>query len=116
VLGNNLCGIHGEFRDQLRALGLEFVLQVDPSQRTGWAQPIRREKNRTRWRAVEKSPEPLTLLRLFAAQKTVKWRPCSWEAADGQIRPTGLAWLRVYLAGALDRGARTLEGVWLVVD
>jgi hypothetical protein len=26
------------------------------------------------------------------------------------------AWMKVYLPGALDRGAQTLEEVWLVVD
>jgi SRSO17 transposase len=116
VLGDNAYGINGEFRDQLRALGLEFFLQIDPGQLTGWAQPVRLEKKRTHWHVVEKSPEPLTLLKLFAAQKTVKWRPCSWKAADGQTRHTRLAWMRVYLAGALDRGAQTLEEAWLVVD
>jgi len=116
VLGDNAYGINGEFRDRLRALGLEFFLQIDPGQLTGWAQPVRLEKKRTHWHVVEKSPEPLTLLKLFATQKTVKWRPCSWKAADGQTRHTRLAWMRVYLAGALDRGAQTLEEVWLVVD
>ena len=116
VLGDNAYGINGEFRDQLRALGLEFFLQIDPAQLNGWAQPVRLEKKRTRWHVVEKSPEPLTLVKLFAAQKTVKWCPCSWKAADGQTRHTRLAWMRVYLPGALDRGAPALEEVWLVVD
>ena len=36
--------------------------------------------------------------------------------ADGQTRRTRLAWLKVYLPGALARGAEALEQVWLVVD
>ena len=116
VLGDNAYGINGEFRDQLRALGLEFFLQIDPAQLNGWAHPVKLEKKRTRWHVADKSPEPLSLLKLFAAQKTVKWHACSWKSAEGQTRHTRLAWMRVYLAGALDRGAQTLEEVWLVVD
>jgi SRSO17 transposase len=116
VLGDNAYGINGEFRDQLRALGLEFFLQIDPSQITGWAQPVTVERKRTRWHAVADAPAPSTLLKLWAGQKAVKWHPCSWKAADGQRRHTRLAWMRVYLPGALDRGDQTLEEVWLVVD
>jgi hypothetical protein len=116
VLGDNAYGINGEFRDGVRALGLEFFLQVDPSQLNGWAQSVALEKKRTRWHVAANAPAPLSLLKVFAAQKAVKWRPCSWKAADGQRRHTRLAWMKVYLPGALDRGAQTLEEVWLVVD
>jgi SRSO17 transposase len=116
VLGDNAYGINGEFRDGVRALGMEFFLQVDPSQLNGWAQSVALEKKRTRWHVVASAPAPLSLLKAFATQKTVKWRPCSWKAADGQTRHTRLAWMKVYLPGALDRGAQTLEEVWLVVD
>jgi len=116
VLGDNAYGINGEFRDGVRALGMEFFLQVDPSQLNGWAQSVALEKKRTRWHVAANAPAPLSLLKVFAAQKAVKWRPCSWEAADGQTRHTRLAWMKVYLPGALDRGAQTLEEVWLVVD
>ena len=116
VLGDNAYGINGEFRDELRCLGLEFFLQIDPGQLTGWAQPVRLEKKRTRWHVVADAPAASTLLKLFAAQKAVKWRPCSWKAADGQTRHTRLAWMRVYLPGGLDRESQSLEEVWLVVD
>ena len=116
VLGDNAYGINGEFRDELRSLGLEFFLQIDPGQLTGWAQPMKLEKKRTRWHVVADAPAASTLFKLFAAQKTGKWRPCSWKAADGQTRHTRLAWMRVYLPGALDRGSQSLEEVWLVVD
>jgi len=82
----------------------------------GWAQPVTVERKRTRWHVVADTPAAPTLLKLFAAHKAVKWRPCSWKAADGQTRHTRLAWMRVYLPGALDRGAQNLEGLWLVVD
>ena len=116
VLGDNAYGINGEFRDGVRALGMEFFLQVDPSQLNGWAQSVALEKKRTRWHVAANAPAPLSLLKVFAAHKAVKWRPCSWKAADGQTRHTRLAWMKVYLPGALDRGAQTLEEVWLVVD
>jgi SRSO17 transposase len=116
VLGDNAYGINGEFRDGVRALGMEFFLQVDPSQLNGWAQSVALEKKRTRWHVAANVPAPLSLLKVFAAHKAVKWRPCSWKAADGQTRHTRLAWMKVYLPGALDRGAQTLEEVWLVVD
>jgi SRSO17 transposase len=116
VLGDNAYGINGEFRDGVRALGMEFFLQVDPSQLNGWAQSVALEKKRTRWHVAANAPAPLSLRKVFAAQKAVKWRPCSWKAADGQTRHTRLAWMKVYLPGALDRGAQTLEEVWLVVD
>jgi len=116
VLGDNAYGINGEFRDGLRALGMEFFLQVDPSQLNGWAQSVAVEKKRTRWHVAANARAPVSLLQVFAAQKAVKWRPGSWKAADGQTRHTRLAWMKVYLPGALDRGAQTLEEVWLVVD
>jgi SRSO17 transposase len=116
VLGDNAYGINGEFRDGLRALGMEFFLQVDPSQLNGWAQPVALEQKRTRWQVAANVPAPQSLLKVFAAQKAVKWRSCSWKAADGQTRHTRLTWMKVYLPGALDRGAQALEEVWLVVD
>ena len=53
---------------------------------------------------------------MFAGQKPPAWQPCSWKGADGQTRRTRLAWMKVYLAGVLDRGAAHLEELWLVVD
>jgi len=116
VLGDSAYGINGEFRDGLRGLGLEFFLQIDPGQLTGWTQPVALEKKRTRWHVVANAPAASTLLKLFAAQKAVNWRSCSWKAADEQTRHTRLAWMKVYLPGTLDRGAQSLEEVWLVVD
>src|ERR1035438_1787602 len=90
VLGDNAYGINGEFRDGVRALGMEFFLQVDPSQLNGWAQSVALEKKRTRGHVAANVPAPLSLLKVFAAHKAVKWRPCSWKAADGQTRHVNL--------------------------
>jgi SRSO17 transposase len=116
VLGDNAYGINGEFRDELRRLGLEFFLQVDADQLNGWAQPVALEKKRTRWQVAENTPPASTLKKLFAAQKSLKWQACSWKTAQGEKRHTRLAWMRVYLPGALERGADSLEEVWLGVD
>jgi SRSO17 transposase len=115
VLGDNAYGSNGEFRDQIRAMGLEFFLQIDPSQRNGWAHPVPVEKKRTRWQTAADVPAT-SLFKLWAGQKAVKWQACTWKAADGQRRHTRLAWMKVYLPGALDRGSQSLEEVWLVVD
>jgi SRSO17 transposase len=116
VLGDNAYGINGEFRDQLRALGLEFFLQVDAHHLTGWAQPVKVEKQRTHWHVVAGAPAASTLLALWAGQKKVQWHACSWKKADGQRHHTRLGWMKVYLPGALGRGAQSLEEAWLVVD
>jgi SRSO17 transposase len=116
VLGDNAYGINGPFRDGLRELGLEFFLQVDARQLTGWAQPVALERKRTRWQVRQPQSKALSLAQLFAEQKKPEWHPCSWKAADGQTRRTRLAWMKVYLAGSLDRGASKLEELWLVVD
>jgi hypothetical protein len=116
VLGDNAYGINGAFRDGLRELGLEFFLQGDAQQLRGWAQPVALERKRTRWQVREPHPKALSLAQLFAGQKKAQWHPCSWKAVDGQTRRTRLAWMKVYLAGALDRGAADLEELWLVVD
>jgi len=116
VLADSAYGNNGDFRAGLRNLGLEFFLQIDPQQLTGWAQPVALEKKRTRWQVRAGSPGARKLAELFAAQPSVRWHPCSWKAADGQTRHTRLAWLRVYLPGTLDRGHDHLEELWLVVD
>jgi SRSO17 transposase len=116
VLADSAYGNNGGFRAGLRDLDLEFFLPIDPQQLTGWAQPVALEKKRTRWQVREGEPAARKLAELFAAEKSVRWHPCSWKAADGQTRHTRLAWLRVYLPGTLDRGQEHLEELWLVVD
>ena len=116
VLADSAYGNNGDFRAGLRNLGLEFFLQIDPQQLTGWAQPVALEKKRTRWQVRAGAPGARKLGELFAAQPSVRWHPGSWKAADGQTRHTRLAWLRVYLPGTLDRGQDHLEELWLVVD
>jgi SRSO17 transposase len=116
VLGDNAYGINGPFRDGLRELDLEFFLQVDAQSLLGWDKPVALEPRRTRWQVRKDQSKALPLAELFAGQKNIQWHLCSWKASDGQTRHTRLAWLKVYLAGSLDRGAAKLEELWLVVD
>jgi SRSO17 transposase len=116
VLADSAYGNNGDFRAGLRALNLEFFLQIDPRQLTGWTQPVALEAKRTRWHVREGEPLVRPLAELFASATSVRWHPCSWKAADGQTRRTRLAWMKVYLPAPLDRGKDSLEEVWLVVD
>jgi SRSO17 transposase len=116
VLGDGVYGINGEFREGLRELKMEFFLQVDAGQLTGWAKPVALEKKRTLWHVRPDQPPAQPLAAVFANQRAIAWQRCSWKAADGQTRRTRLAWIKVYLPGALERGSEKLEEVWLVVD
>jgi SRSO17 transposase len=116
VLADSAYGNNGDFRAGLRALNLQFFLQIDPRQLTGWTQPVAVEPKRTRWHVREGEPDARPLAELFAKATSVRWHPCSWKAADGQTRHTRLAWMKVYLPAPLDRGKDYLEEVWLVVD
>lgn len=116
VLGDYVYGINGEFRDGLRGLGLEFFLQIDLGQLVGWTQPVAVEKKRKRWHVVEGQAPSQSLAALWSGQKKVDWHAVSWKAADGSTRRTRLAWLKIYLSSALERGAAGLEELWLVVD
>ncbi len=116
VLGDYAYGINGQFRDGLRRLGLEFFLQIDLGQLVGWTRPVAVEKKRKHWHVRPGQPSAKGLAALWAEQKSADWHKVSWKAADGKTRRTRLAWLKVYLASALERGAADLEEVWLVAD
>lgn len=116
VLGDAAYGNNGEFRDGLRNAGMEFFLQIDPRQLLGWAKPVDLVLKRTRWHVRENEPPAIPLDKLFSAQKNLPWHPCSWKSASNKTRHTRLAWMKVYLPGALERGADKLEELWLVVD
>ncbi len=80
VLGDNAYGINGAFRDGLRELGLEFFLQVDAQQLTGWAQPVALERKRTRWQVREPHPKAGSLVQLFAETKESSVAPLFLES------------------------------------
>jgi SRSO17 transposase len=116
VLGDFVYGINGPFRDGLRRLGMEFFLQIDQGQLSGWAHPVAVEKKHKYWHVARGQPSAKGLTQLWAEQKSIRWHPVSWKAADGKTRRTRLAWMKVYLPSALERGAEALEELWLVAD
>lgn len=116
VLGDFVYGINGAFRDGLRKLGLEFFLQIDQGQLSGWPHPVAVEKKYKHWHVQAGQPPARNLAQLWAEQKSVRWHALSWKAASGQTRRTRLAWMKVYLPSALERGAEKPEELWLVAD
>jgi SRSO17 transposase len=116
VLADSAYGNNGDFRAGLRALDLEFFLQIDAQQLIGWARPVTVDKKRTRWHVRQGEPAAQPLAQLVAAAPSLRWHPASWKAADGQTRHTRLAWMKVCLPAPLDRGEDQLEALWLVAD
>ena len=116
VLGDCAYGDNAEFRAAVRQLGLEFFLTVDPTKHKGWLQPVRLVRGRKRGRVAEDQPAAQTLLALAQALPEAAWQACTWKAAEGRTRRTRLAWVEAYLQEGLDRPAKELERVWLVVD
>ena len=66
VLADSAYGNSGGFQAGLRALNLEFFLQIDPRQLRGWTQAVAVEKKRTRWQIREGEPAARPLAELFA--------------------------------------------------
>jgi SRSO17 transposase len=113
VLGDAVYGDNAEFRSELRRLGMEFFLQVDPSKHQGWDYPIETELKRVRRQVAPGQAPPRTLVEIVADWK---WKACSWTTASGQTQTTRLAWREVFLREGLQQPHRQLERVWLVVD
>jgi SRSO17 transposase len=83
VLGDNAYGINGEFRDELRRLGLEFFLQIDPNRMTGWAQPVTVERKRTRWHVAANWKHELD------ANAVLRRMPQEPEQNERDVEPIG---------------------------
>lgn len=116
VLGDSVYGDSGDFRAQLRQLGMEFFLQVTPTSHKGWAYEVETELRKTRRHVVASAPPPKTLEELAASIPQSKWKNCKWTAANGKTRSTRLAWMEVYLGHQLRYAHGELEKVWLVID
>jgi SRSO17 transposase len=116
VLGDFVYGNNGPFREGLRRLDLEFFLHIDHGQLSGWTRPMELEKKRKYWQVKPGQPPAQGVAALWNQQKSIHWHAVSWKAADGRTRRTRLAWLKVYLPSALERGAAQLEELWLVAD
>jgi SRSO17 transposase len=117
VLGDCVYGDSYRLRQALRERGLEFFLQVTPSQHKAWTQPVLTRKERKRRHVLPGQPEALSLEQI--TQQLVQnqqWKDCSWKAANGLTQFTRLAWTEVYLGRALIHPGHNLEAAWLVVD
>lgn len=116
VLGDCVYGDNAQFRAHLRALGLEFFLQVDGDKHKGWDREVPSGIKRVRRHVSAGAPAAQTLTELAATLGSRQWKDCSWTAADGKSRQTRLAWMQVYLQHDLRRPGGQLEKLWLVVD
>lgn len=116
VLGDGVYGDNAHFRSQLRELGMEFFLQVDPLKHKGWAQPVKTVLKKTRRHVSPQAPPSQTLQELAATLLPREWKSCRWLAADGQTRHTRLAWMEVFLQHNLRHPNGNLERLWLVID
>ena len=116
VLGDSVYGDSWHFREALRQRGLEFFLQVSPGLHQGWTHPIRTLKERTKSHPHADEPAAQSLPQILGALRAEQFKNASWKAADGSIKKTRLAWLKVYLSRALFYHASQPEAVWLVVD
>ena len=112
-MGDAVYGDNAEFRSELRRLGMEFFLQVDPSKHQGWDYPIETELKRVRRQVAPGQAPPRTLVEIVADGQ---WKACSWTTASGQTQTTRLAWCEVFLREGLQQPHNQLERIWLVVD
>jgi len=115
VLGDNVTGSTGSFVTNSRLWGWSsFSRSIRVKSPDGATGDAGAETHAVQ--VVADAPAaPNLLLSSSPAQKAVKWGP----AVPGKRRWTdghNAGLVRVYLPGALDRGAHTLEEVWLVVD
>ena len=116
VLGACGYGDNAQFRTEVRQLGLEYFLTVDPTKHKGWLKPVRLVRGRKLRRVAEGQPAAQSLLALASGFPASAWQSCTWKAAEGRTRRTRLAWVEVYLQEELAGPANELERVWLVVD
>jgi SRSO17 transposase len=118
VLADAAYGNGFGFRQRLRALGVEFFLQVTPQEHPGWTEEVP-TRLQGKYRVVveaEDVPKARTLLEIARELPAEAWKPCAWKAAGGQRQRTRLAWQEVYLARGLKEPQGHLEKLWLVVD
>jgi SRSO17 transposase len=117
VLADAAYGNGFAFRQRLRALGVEFFLQVTPQEHQAWTQEVPTLPN-GKYRTVDEATaaRARSLLEIAQALPAEAWQPCRWRAANGKAQHTRLAWQEVYLARGLKEPQGQLEKCWLVVD
>ena len=115
VLGDSAYGDSDEFRAGVRALGMEFFLQVESTHKA-WTEPVTLERKRIRYKLANNAPESRSLAEIVAGISAKQWKACDWKSASGRTRSTRLAWCEVYLEHRLRQHGQDPEKVWLVVD
>lgn len=116
VLGDAVYGDNAEFRAGLRALGVEFFLQVDGAKHKGWSFEAPTELKRVRHHPTAAAPPSQTLVQIAAELPAARWQSASWKTARGERGTTRLAWCEVWLQHALRKAGGQLEKLWLVID
>ena len=116
VLGDAAYGDNAEFRAGVRALGLEFFLQVDAAKHKGWNFAVSTELKQTRRHPTPVAPRSQTLVEIAGAIPAAKWQSAHWKRASGERGATRLAWCEVWLQHPLRKAGGELEELWLVVD
>ena len=115
VLGDSAYGDSAEFRAGVRALGMEFFLQVE-SRHKAWTEPVALERKRVRYKLAASAPESRSLAEIVAGFSAQQWKACDWKSASGRTRSTRLSWCEVYLEHRLRQHGQEPEKAWLVVD
>jgi SRSO17 transposase len=116
VLGDAAYGDNAEFRAGVRALGLEFFLQVDAAKHKGWSFAVPTQLKQVRRHPASDAPPSQTLEQIAAAIPAAQWQSAHWKTAQGERGTTRLAWCEVWLQHALRKAGGELEHLWLVVD
>lgn len=73
ILGDSVYGDSPDFREGVRQLGMEFMLQVTPTHKA-WTQPVPTQRKRTRHYAAEGVPPAQSL-----AEITLGFPPAQWK-------------------------------------
>jgi SRSO17 transposase len=103
VLGDSVYGDNPAFRAGLRALGLEYALQVGGRQLAWRVPPANR---------CDEAP-PETLKHIAQTVAPASWRTAHWKDTQGRSHQTRLAWMPVWLK--TESGANA-PAQWLIVD
>jgi SRSO17 transposase len=115
VLGDEVYGASGEFRRELRRLGLEYFLNAG-SELQAWTEPVRTRRAGKHWVVAKGQPQSSSLGALSRAITKAQWHQVAWQAADRTRRQTRIAWLAVYVLSDLDPDTGEWPPTWLVVD
>jgi len=115
VLGDEVYGTSGEFRRELRRLGLEYFLNAG-SELRAWTEPVKTRRAGKHWVVVKGEPQSSSLGALSRTFTDGQWHNVAWQAADRTKRQTRIAWLAVYVLSDLDPDTGEWPQTWLVVD